>query len=108
MLCQLSCASGRQPVRQVVNLCVRSVRVCDISKLSISKLQRNYKERNVQSKKPQVIRSVIRQHSSVFRQHSSVIHHGRHVVSQRPKQRYFPPVLVTHFLYFGGGATSSV
>ena len=45
---------------------------------------RNYKERNVQSKKRKVIRSVIRQHSSVIR-------HGRHVVSQCPKQGYFPP-----------------
>ena len=64
---------------------------------------RNYKERNVQSKKRKVNRSVIRQHSSVFRQHSSVIRHGCHVVSKCLKQRYFLPVLVTHFLYFRGG-----
>ena len=59
-------------------------------------------ERNVQSKKRKVSRSVIRQHSSVF-----VTRHGRHVDSECPKQRYFPPVLVTHFLYFRG-VTSSV
>ena len=69
---------------------------------------RNYKERNVQSKKRKVIRSVIRQHSSVFCQHSSVIRHGRHVVSQCPKQRYFPPGISDFiFLYFRG-VTSSV
>ena len=40
---------------------------------------------------------MIRQHSSVIRLHSSVIRHGRHVVSQCPKQKYFPPVLVAFF-----------
>ena len=52
-------------------------------------------ERNVQSKKRKVIRSMIRQHSSVFRQHSSVIRHGRRQV--------FPPGISYPFCIFPEG-----
>ena len=31
-----------------------------------------------------------------------MIRHGRHVVSQCPKQKHFPPVLVNIFQYFRG------
>ena len=53
----------------------------------------DYKEKNVQSKKRK---------ADVIRQHSSVIRHGCHVVSQCPKQKYFPPVLVIIFNISGG------
>ena len=55
---------------------------------------KNYKERNVQSKKREVFVS----DSSAFVSDSS----GRHVVSQCPKQKYFPPVLVAYFHISGG------
>ena len=47
---------------------------------------RYYKERNVQSKKRQAIRRWF-----------VSIRHGRHVLSQCPKQKHFPPVLVSFF-----------
>ena len=53
---------------------------------------RNYKERNVQSKKRKAIRRWF-----------VSIRHGRHVLSQCPKQKHFPPVLVNIFKYFRGG-----
>ena len=52
---------------------------------------RYYKERNVQSKKRKAIRRWF-----------VSIRHGRHVLSQCLKQRYFPPVLVP-FLNISGG-----
>ena len=52
---------------------------------------RYYKERNVQSKKRQVIRRWF-----------VSIRHGRHVLSQCPKQKHFPPVLVPIFNISGG------
>ena len=52
---------------------------------------RYYKERNVQSKKRQAIRRWF-----------VSIRHGRHVLSQCPKERHFPPVLVPFFNISGG------
>ena len=52
---------------------------------------RYYKQRNVQSKKRQAI----------CRWFVS-IRHGRHVLSQCPKQKHFPPVLVPFFNISGG------
>ena len=52
---------------------------------------RYYKERNVQSKKRQAIRRWF-----------VSIRHGRHVLSQCPKQKHFPPVLVPFFNISGG------
>ena len=52
---------------------------------------RYYKERNVQSKKRQAIRRWF-----------VSIRHGRHVLSQCPKQRHFSPVLRTFFNISGG------
>ena len=52
---------------------------------------RYYKERNVQSKKRKAIRRWF-----------VSIRHGRHVLSQCPKQRHFPPVLVAIFNISGG------
>ena len=52
---------------------------------------RYYKERNIQSKKRKAIRWWF-----------VSIRHGRHVLSQCPKQRPFPPVLVS-FLNISGG-----
>ena len=37
-----------------------------------------------------------------------MIRHGRHVVSQCPKQKHFPPVLLNIFLIFPGGVNASV
>ena len=50
-----------------------------------------YKERNVQSKKRKAIRRWF-----------VSIRHGRHVLSQCPKQKHFPPVLVNIFNISGG------
>ena len=52
---------------------------------------RYYKERNVQSKRRQAIRRWF-----------VSIRHGRHVLSQCPKERHFPPVLVPFFNISGG------
>ena len=52
---------------------------------------RYYKEGNVQSKKRQAIRRWF-----------VSIRHGRHVLSQCPKERHFPPVLVPYFNISGG------
>ena len=57
----------------------------------MSSKSRYYKERNVQSKKRKAIRRWF-----------VSIRHGRHVLSQCPKQRHFPPVLVP-FLNISGG-----
>ena len=40
---------------------------------------------------------------SIKKAYSKLIRHGRHVVSQCSKQKYFPPVLVSIFLIFPGG-----
>ena len=58
--------------------------VCDIS-------GRVYKERQVDRKKCQAIRWWF-----------VSIRHGRHVLSQCPKERHFPPVLLNIFKYFRG------
>ena len=52
---------------------------------------RYYKEGNVQSKKCQSIRRWF-----------VSIRHGRHVLSQCPKEKHFPPVLVPFFNISGG------
>ena len=59
-------------------------------KIAISK-SRYYKEGNVQSKKCQAIRRWF-----------VSIRHGRHVLSQCPKEKHFPPVLVPFFNISGG------
>ena len=58
---------------------------------SLSAKSRYYKEGNVQSKKRQAIRRWF-----------VSIRHGRHVLSQCPKQKHFPPVLVPFFNISGG------
>ena len=64
----------------------------DCANQSIEPKSRYYKERNVQSKKRQAIRRWF-----------VSIRHGRHVLSQCPKQRHSPPGISKHFLIFPGG-----
>ena len=62
-----------------------------LRKLEVTPKSRYYKEGNVQSKKCQAIRRWF-----------VSIRHGRHVLSQCPKEKHFPPVLVPFFNISGG------